>query len=235
MLHTIPCQAVIFDLDGTLIDSSPSILECFGLVLKSAGLQACLPLSDSLIGPPLRQTLINLTGLTDTTVLDKLVESFKAIYDTEGFKATRVYDGVEALLEYLSEKSIPLAIATNKRRIPTLKIIEHLGWGKYFCTVGTLDTPTPPHSDKAALIRFVLSEMEIAGEKTLYVGDKWEDGEAATANGMAFCAAEWGYGEWNPGQLQQHWSLSNSPCSLKVQISQEPNTTKIGFCHELHE
>ena len=200
-------QTVIFDLDGTLIDSSPSILKCFGRIINDAGLQPLRPLSDSVIGPPLRQNLINLTGETDSALLDHLVDSFKACYDTEGYKATRVYDGIVPMLAHLTKCGIPMAIATNKRRIPTLKIIEHLGWNRYFESIGTLDTPVPPHTDKAALIRFLLTEIGVTAEKSLYVGDKWEDGVAADANDMAFCAAGWGYGEWNAVKISPGWQV----------------------------
>ncbi|BCS55971.1 HAD family hydrolase [Geobacter sp. SVR] len=206
MMHSgSPYQAVIFDLDGTLIDSSPSILKCFGRTLAAAGLQPLVPLSDSLIGPPLRQTLINLTGLADTAHLDRLVDDFKQCYDTEGYKATRVYDGIGELLSQMHALHIPLAIATNKRRIPTMKILEHLGWRDYFHIVGTLDTPTPPHANKATLISYLLKELGVYAEKSLYVGDKWEDGEAAAANGMRFCAAGWGYGAWDRDRMPQDW------------------------------
>ncbi|MEI6826594.1 MAG: HAD family hydrolase [Desulfuromonadales bacterium] len=203
-------QAVIFDLDGTLIDSSPSILKCFGQVLNEARLQPLVPLTDSLVGPPLRQTLVKLVGSADNVLLDRLVDSFKACYDTVGYKATDVYAGVDAMLAHLSEVGIPLAIATNKRRIPTLKIIEYLGWVKYFQMVGTLDTPDRPHANKAALIRFILNEMWVSSDRALYVGDKGEDGEAAEANGMAFCAAGWGYGVWDAAKTPSGWQIAQS-------------------------
>lgn len=207
---TLPYQAVIFDLDGTLIDSSPSILKCFGNILNEVGLQPLVPLNHTLIGPPLRQTLINLTGRSENALLDQLVDNFKECYDTEGYKSTLAYNGIESMLESLQEYGIPLAIATNKRRIPTIKILEHLGWEKYFRIVGTLDTPTPPHADKAALIRFLLNEIGVSGESSLYVGDKWEDGEAAAANNMVFWAAGWGYGEWNIDKVHHGWCVIRS-------------------------
>lgn len=208
-----PYQTVIFDLDGTLIDSSPSILKCFYHVLRKSNIPPLLPLGDSLIGPPLRQTLINLTGLTDDSLLDRLVDAFKECYDTEGYKAARVYDGVEGMLAHLSGCNIPMAIATNKRRVPTLKILEHLGWKSYFRIVGTLDTP-PAHPHKAALIKSLLNNMGASADTTLYVGDKWEDGEAAAANGMAFYAAGWGYGEWDSEKIPRGWRLIGQPIDV---------------------
>ena len=207
-------QAILFDLDGTLIDSSPSILNCFGQVLNSAGLAPLVPLASSLIGPPLRQTLINLTGITDSAVLDRLVDDFKECYDTDGYKATLVYDGVDEMLMQLADSDITLAIATNKRRIPTQKILEHLGWGRYFRIVGTLDTPAPPHADKAAMIRQVLDDIGAIAESSLYVGDKLEDGEAAEANHMRFIAAGWGYGVWHVATIPTEWGLAYSPYEI---------------------
>ena len=210
----LPYQVVLFDLDGTLIDSSPSILSCFGQVMNDEGLTPLLPLTDSLIGPPLRQTLINLTGATDGALLDRLVDGFKAYYDTEGYKETRAYDGVELLLARLTELNIPLAIATNKRRVPTLKILEHFRWNRYFRFIGTLDTPSPPHAHKGAMIGVLLDQLGVDPKESLYVGDKLEDGLAADANGMAFYAAAWGYGEWNTASISPGWRIIPTAADL---------------------
>lgn len=207
-------DTVIFDLDGTLIDSSQSILECFAAVLANAGIQPTVPLNSSLIGPPLKKTLMNITGLPDGEQIEQLAIDFKDIYDTEGYKASRVYAGVEELLSSLAAKNTALAIATNKRRTPTLRILEHLGWERYFQLVGTLDTPVPPHINKAALIGKILENMNKTAEKSLYVGDKFEDGEAALANRMPFIAAGWGYGEWKPVSMPSGWELAMSPYKL---------------------
>lgn len=63
-------------------------------------------------------------------------------------------------------------------------------------------------SDTCALTRFFLNEINLSAEKTMYVGDKWEDGMATSANGVIFCAALWGYGNWDPTNLitTQHCS-----------------------------
>ena len=197
-------QTVIFDLDGTLIDSAPGILHSFENTLKRAGISPCVSLNESLIGPPLRQTLVNLTGITDDSELDTLVELFKDSYDTEGYRNTRVYDGVEELLKYLAARHIPMAIATNKRRIPTLKIIELMKWDHYFQVIGTLDS-NPSHANKAALIGSLLGEMTVDAGTCVYIGDKREDGEAADANQMPFIAVGWGYGEWGPEMMKPGW------------------------------
>jgi len=212
-------QAVIFDLDGTLIDSAPSILSSFESMLKRVGIQPLVPLNKTLIGPPLRQTLVNLTGISDVSGLNTLVEYFKESYDSVGYKATRVYDGVQELLVALSDKQVPMAIATNKRIVPTLKIINLLGWEHYFKVVGALDSQFPPYSNKAALISYLLDEMAVDAAASVYVGDKWEDGEAAEANGVRFFAGAWGYGTWDSGTIATGWHLIGSPSHLAEKLT----------------
>lgn len=207
-------HAILFDLDGTLIDSAPGILSCFAAVLDEAGIKPLVPLDDSLIGPPLRKTIQILTGIEEPAVLDSLTERFKSHYDTSGYLETRVYKGVEELLALLHRSGIPLAIATNKRRSPTLRILRHLGWEGYFMLVGSLDTPTPAHPDKASLLGAMLLELHLPPSTTLYVGDKHDDALAAAANGMPFTAAAWGYGTWEHARDGSGWSIAASPLEI---------------------
>lgn len=213
-MNSLQYRTVIFDLDGTLIDSAPSILASFERALERAGMIPSIPLDESLIGPPLHQTLINLTGCSDEAVLDTLVSYFKESYDTEGYKATRVYDGIPELLSTLVSKGIALAIATNKRRIPTLRILEHLGWERYFKLVGTLDTPSPPHAGKGVMLGSLLRELSVSAADSIYLGDKQEDGKAADANQMPFIAAGWGYGVWDALNLPEKWQVLSKPADL---------------------
>ena len=208
--------AIIFDLDGTLIDSAPSILASFARALEAVGLEPLCPLDSSLIGPPLRQTLTNLTGVTDSATLDLLTAHFKASYDSEGYKESRLYPGIPELLATLHAAGVTLAIATNKRRVPTVKIVEHFGWGHLFRLVGTLDSPERPHADKGALIAAIVDEMGIDARSSVYIGDKWEDGNAATVNGMMFIAAGWGYGNWNSTQLPDGWTYACFPGQIRL-------------------
>lgn len=207
-------QAILFDLDGTLIDSAPSILRCFGEVLNEIGIPPLVPLNDSLIGPPLKKTLQMITGLDNMEQLDLLVARFKRVYDTRGYLETRVYAGVEEMLATLRARGILLSIATNKRKIPTLKILKHLGWHSSFQLIGSLDTPASAHADKASLIASMLEELGLPPAATLYVGDKHDDGLAAQTNNMLFAAVAWGYGVWDDTAMPYGWRLLKEPAHL---------------------
>ncbi len=184
---------LLFDFDGTLIDSAPSILAGFATVLERHGVTPRVPLDSNLIGPPLLPTLQRISGVEDQTALQDMAATFKGWYDTEGYRHTVVYPDIDAALHELAACA-RLYIVTNKRIHPTRQILGHLGWTSLFAGVYAQDAFEPPLPSKAAVIGQVLGEHDIDPAAALYIGDRAEDGQAATANGLAFAWAAWGYG-----------------------------------------
>jgi phosphoglycolate phosphatase len=187
---------ILFDFDGTLVDSAPAILNCFERVLQTHALEACRAIDASLIGPPLRQTLETLSGQNDPAVLDALSASFKDIYDTEACLQTPAYVGCQIVLEQLHEQGFTLAIATNKRLLPTRRIIAALGWEGLFAEVFASDSHPERYTDKAGMIAALLHDGRIAPQSAIYVGDTESDGRAAAANAVEFWPVVWGYGRF---------------------------------------
>ena len=193
-------SAVIFDLDGTLIDSAPSILETFRRVLSERGLKPQVPLSGELIGPPLHETLRRLVGANGSVCLDDLIVDFRRIYDDSACLAARPYPGVEALLETLHNAGVRLFVATNKRNLPTRKILDHLGWMPLFDKIFALDVFRDRVADKLGMIRVLMAECNIDSRLAIFVGDTEEDRLAANVNGLKFVGAGWGYGKLSTEQ-----------------------------------
>jgi phosphoglycolate phosphatase len=191
--------ALLFDFDGTLIDSARSVLAGLGHALKSAGIAPKLPLDASIIGPPLKQTLARLAGTDEPALIDTMSAAFREHYDLEGYRDTDVYPGVPELLSGLHDAAIPLYIVTNKRIAPTRLILEHLGWLDWFTGVYALDALEPPAAHKPALVAHVLTKHALAQESTWMVGDSSEDRRSAELNGLRFFAANWGYGSAGDG------------------------------------
>ena len=221
---------IIFDLDGTLIDSSPSILAALENALTANGIEPRMKLESSIIGPPLAETMSLLTGSDDTALLNVLCSDFKSYYDTEGYKTTEFFSGVYELLSAFSSKNIPLFIATNKRLHPTHLIIEHLGWNSFFRNIYALDCVTPSLSSKAAMLAHLLHVEGIDPAQALYVGDKPEDGHAADQNNLQFFAACWGYGALTDVELRNGWKSVHSPYELVESINDWvlSNTVSLG-------
>lgn len=187
-------QQIIFDLDGTLIDSSASILASFSASFRALGRKPVRPLTSDIIGPPLKETLTVLSGTNDPVLLDELVAAFKSYYDTEGYRQTAVFPGVAEMLSELSGRALPIYIATNKRIVPTILVIEHLGWFGYFTEICALDSVSPPLIDKSELLVSILEKHSLIDGCTLYIGDRLDDEVMAGVAKIPFAYAGWGYG-----------------------------------------
>jgi phosphoglycolate phosphatase len=184
---------VIFDLDGTLIDSAPSILACFAATLAAQGIKPTVPLTEALIGPPLRETLSKLSGVRDEVQLGTMIEEFKQHYDVTGYKATVTFAGIDSMLNDLHDAGFRLHIATNKRLRPTRLILGHLGWATLFGAVYASDSRTPSFSSKSEMLSVLIESEGLSPDQAIYVGDRSDDWKAATDNTLGFIAAVWGY------------------------------------------
>lgn len=205
---------VLFDLDGTLIDSAPAILASYREAFAAAGRTSVVPIDAGIVGPPLLETLEMLTGSIDPALIAELAAHFKASYDTTGYLQTAAYEGVGAMLARLATGGCRLAIATNKRLHPTRLILQHLGWAAHFDAVYALDMFEPRLPDKATMIARLLADRSIPRDAAVYVGDRSEDGESADANHLPFLAATWGYGSLEAAEMAPHWRAVASPAAL---------------------
>ncbi|KAI5913270.1 HAD family hydrolase [Thauera sp. 2A1] len=212
---------VLFDLDGTLIDSAPAILASYREAFAAAGRAPVMPIDAGIVGPPLLETLEMLTGSTDPVLIAELAAHFKASYDTTGYLQTAAYDGVGDMLTRLAAGGCRLAIATNKRLHPTRLILQHLGWAGHFDAVYALDMFEPRLPDKATMIARLMADRGIARDIAVYVGDRSEDGESADANHLPFLAATWGYGSLDAAEMAPHWRAVTSPAALAELILQD--------------
>jgi phosphoglycolate phosphatase len=191
--------ALIFDLDGTLVDSAPGVIASLGAVLDHEGIEPQVPLASVRIGPPLRKLILEVCGDVDDALQHRLSDAFRIHYDSEGWRATRPFDGVDEMLRALRSRAVPLYLATNKRAAPVKKILERLSWVDLFDAVYTVDDPAPGFSSKSSMLQTLARDQALTTAH--YVGDSAEDLVAAEENGMSFAAAGWGY--WNGGLSSQ--------------------------------
>lgn len=205
---------VIFDLDGTLIDSSSSILQSFESAFRQLGVEATKPFTQEVIGPPLMPTLRMLSGSEDEALLKALAAAFKAEYDGHGYQLATVFDGIEAFLDRLLDQHVNMYIATNKRILPTRKIMQHLSWEKYFKEVYALDYFQPPLGNKKDMVTHILRDQALQQSQTIFIGDRIEDGMSAEGNGLDFAMVTWGYLDDSVGDIPAHWLEFSQPSAL---------------------
>jgi phosphoglycolate phosphatase len=204
---------ILFDLDGTLIDSAPAILASFRDAFAQTGIAPARSIDESIIGPPLLETLQLLSA---ARTRPSSAASPTPSRPATTAKATRPPPPTPA-----SAPCSPawrcrpdLSIATNKRIHPTRLILEHLGWHTHFAHIYALDLFSPRLPDKAAMIGRLLADQAILTDKAIYIGDRSEDGESADANGLPFIAVTWGYGSIQPAEMAAHWRHAASPEAL---------------------
>ncbi|MDR1661805.1 MAG: HAD hydrolase-like protein [Azoarcus sp.] len=209
-----PVQHIVFDLDGTLIDSAAAILASYRTAFAACGCNPARGIEADIVGPPIDETLRLLAGSDDPALIGRLADAFRQSYDGGGLLETATYPGIGELLAALRDAGCVLHIATNKRIHPTRRILEHLGWRACFDTVYALDSFTPKLPDKAAMIARLLADQRIETAQAVYVGDRAEDGAAAEANDLPFIAATWGYGAPRAAAMASRWSEAATPREL---------------------
>lgn len=192
-------HTIIFDLDGTLVDSSFGILASLETAFRLAEVDPVQPFHPSLIGPTLRETVALLAPRQSISKVDQIIATFKSSYDSSGYLATKVYPGVSTMLSALKSSGFRLHIATNKRASPTRLILSCLRWNDFFESVYSPDSVLPPSVSKAQLISIQLDRECLSCHQALYVGDRLEDWHSAQANGLCFAWAHWGFGANHTG------------------------------------
>lgn len=184
---------LVFDLDGTLVDSSTGILKSLEFSFCQCGVDLSEKLDKKLIGPPLYKTVEKLANSSDQELISRLIETFKKHYDDKGYLDTYVFEGIAQLLEKIYKDEINVFIVTNKRKIPTMRIINHLGWGRYFKDILSIDSLGHAKDNKADLIGYLINKYNLNNE-IYYIGDTKEDQRASSEANIKFIFASWGYG-----------------------------------------
>jgi phosphoglycolate phosphatase len=190
---------VVFDLDGTLIDSVADLHAALLALLAQEGRPA-IALRDTreMIGGGARQ-LVQLAweatgGSADPAILDRLYPRFIALYAEMLLERTRPYPGAIAALDALRHHT--LAVCTNKPAASTVRILEGLGLrARFACVVG--GDSLPVRKPDPAVLRWVIAAC--GGGPALLVGDSRTDFETARNAGIPCVGVRWGYPGPDPG------------------------------------
>tara|TARA_B100000927_G_C16460734_1_gene467739 strand:+ start:158 stop:784 length:627 start_codon:yes stop_codon:yes gene_type:complete len=184
---------LIFDLDGTLIDSAPGILTCLSEIFNLNNIQLENNLNYSIIGPPLKETLKYLIRKQDLNKIDYLESEFIKLYDSKYSFKTQLYDGVMETLEMLYRKK-KLILITNKRFAPTRIILENTNIIHFFENYFCVDANDQKKKDKTTLIASTIKDLNLKPVDSIYIGDTNGDLIASKKNNIKFAFAGWGYG-----------------------------------------
>ena len=185
-------DTLLFDLDGTLTDSTEGILNCLIYAIERMGFE--VPEDTNIfLGPPIRQSFAEFLGMNGEQV-DEAVRIFRERYSDTGLFENRVYDGIPGMLERLKSGGKRLMVATSKAEIYAMRIFEKFGLAQYFEIVGGAELDGS-RDYKDEVIEYVLAKAGITDRSTvLMIGDRRQDVLGAHKTDIECMGILWGYG-----------------------------------------
>lgn len=185
---------ILFDLDGTLTESAPGIVNSVLYSLKKNGIEA--QDRDRLlefVGPPLAESLKKHYGIPEERVWP-FIRSYREYFDEKGWKENRVYEGIPEALAKLKEGGCHLILATSKPEPAARRIMDYFGLSEYFDFIGG-STEDGSISRKGEVIRYVLDRIGREHlDEMVMVGDREHDVNGAKENGLPCIGVLYGYG-----------------------------------------
>jgi phosphoglycolate phosphatase len=208
-------EALVFDLDGTLIDSVPDVAVALNKVLAAAGRsQLSLEQVRGFVGHgawPMLDGVFALTGeaLGGNDAIDDAVADYLVHYRAEPASLTETYPGVIDVLERFSgDGEIKMGICSNKPYEMVVMVLEALGLDKYFC--GCTGGDNVPHQKPDGRhLSQTLAEMDAAGMRSIYVGDSQTDVDAGLDAGLPVVAVTYGYHQFDPAAAKPDVFIDN--------------------------
>ena len=199
----VAIEAVIFDLDGTLIDSAPDMRHALNrLLAREERTKLSIDQVIAMIGEGSARLVERAFLATGPAPADlpALTQGFLDFYQTGEDISTVVYPGVRPALCALSEAGLKLGLCTNKPQTPALDLLASLDLASFFLVVVGGDPGRPRKPDPAPLLA-VLERLGVAPEHAVMVGDSANDINCARAAGLRSIAVTFGYVHGPPEEL----------------------------------
>ena len=197
MTPTPAYSAVLLDLDGTVVDSAPGIMESLRFTLDELGLEQ--PADDTIvhwIGPPLLDAFRDQAGL-DEHQSRRALAIYRRHYQSTGIFNAEVYVGMSDVIRRIHAAGIPLSLATSKPESSAQIILDHFGLTQFFTFI-TGASEDESRSEKADVILEALRRLRMSGadlSAPIMVGDRHHDVHGARDRGLPAIFCTWGYGE----------------------------------------
>lgn len=185
---------IIFDLDGTIIDSVPGMTESLIYAIRKQGhvIDDDIDIS-SLIGPPMSDLVKTLLEPYGDDRIEETIDLYRAHYGQYGLYNSLLYEGIFSALETLKQRGDTLFIATSKRHVFAGKILDHMGISDFFSDI----LGTPPDGsmdDKRQLLSYLLTKNGVDPRCSIMVGDRKDDIIGARSHHLLSVGVLWGYG-----------------------------------------
>ncbi len=189
-------EAIVLDLDGTLIDSVPQVCWAMNRVFDEEGLGSLgVDEVEAIVGEGVKvmfEKALATRGGPSSFDLDTMIARYLDVYLSDPAAQTVIYEGVCETLDFLTEQGLPMGICTNKPRASTRAVLDALGLTKYFDVVVTAEDTLNRKPDGRHVLE-TLAAMGRDGATAVMVGDSESDIRAGRDAGLATVAVTYGY------------------------------------------
>ncbi len=209
---------VVFDLDGTLVDSRLDLANSTNEVLSTYGAPA-LPTDQiaGMVGDGARKLVERALAASSLRVdPSEALDRFMAVYDRRLLEHTRPYDGIPAVVRAAAART-SLALLTNKPEGPARRLLAAFDLASAFTWVVGGDSGFPRKPDPAA-VRHLMHEAGATSAGTLFVGDSMVDVETARRAGVRVCVARYGFGHLRGLALRGDELVAADPAQVGAAI-----------------
>ena len=206
-------EIILFDLDGTIVNSEAGIIESIQHSLAYFGIyEKNISYLRQIIGPPLEESFSYLFKFSESQI-EKAVSLFRNHYSQKGVYEFSVYQEIPELLQSLHHSGIKLAVATSKPTVFAEQILKAAGLRDYFSVL--VGSGREKDLDKSTIIKNTLHEFpHVNNCSILMVGDRKYDIQGAKSHGLHTCAVTYGFGSLDELQLLHPDYIINAPLEL---------------------
>lgn len=212
---TAKYKAVLFDFDGTLVDTSKGIFSSVLYALGQLGIKETdISRLNYFIGPPLQHSFMHQYNV-DKETADRLIEKYREHYSAGGLYECELYSGIEDILRILCENSVKTAIASSKPEPFIRLLLEKFNIEQYFDAVSAIGFEEK-NADKALIIKNAVHSLRLdEGSEILMVGDRHFDIIGAEKNRIDSVGVLYGFGSRQEFEAAGATYIIKNPCELE--------------------
>jgi pyrophosphatase PpaX len=220
------CTAILFDLDGTLIDTTELILYCFNHAWETICGHTHPPeVFVATMGVPLRDAMHRLLGVTEglrceqigelrtAGFVESLVREYRSCNAANHDRLARPFPGMDLVVAKLLDRGYQLGVVTSKSREFAQRGMRLCGLWEFVDVFVSMDD-TSRHKPHPEPLLLALEQLQVAPQQAVYVGDSRHDMQAGRAAGMRTAAALWGPVPRSELELENPDALAESPEAL---------------------
>lgn len=207
-------RVVLFDLDGTLLDTTEGVLESAVYAARELGYET-LPHEQmlSFVGPPIQNSFMKHYGCS-VEIAQEAANLFRSYYKEKALYKAKLYPGMIEVLEKIKEKGVKIGVATYKREDYAISILEHFGIAPFCYSMHGADNFNK--LSKADIVNLCINEMTSCRKDVIFVGDTEYDALGAKNAEVDFLGVTYGFGFKSDADVNEYPNIGSADNTYEI-------------------